>query len=202
MNDDLEWKDNRIVVDGWSRTSNAKIFAGGDLTPARASVVDAIATGKRAALGIHLSVLGNLYDERLKAVTLGEGPSFSITAWFQRPEGWQPDKVAVPDDLTLMMMPPQTPQNLPESDPAERIRSNEEVVQGFSALSAIKEAERCLVCGTCVGCDRCLVFCPEGSVIPPEEPGGEYLYRDEYCKGCGVCASVCLRGVMETGGDQ
>ena len=202
MNDDLEWKDNRIVVDGWSRTSNAKIFAGGDLTPARASVVDAIATGKRAALGIHLSVLGNLYDERLKAVTLGEGPSFSITAWFQRPEGWQPDKVAVPDDLTLMMMPPQTPQNLPESDPAERICSNEEVVQGFSALSAIKEAERCLVCGTCVGCDRCLVFCPEGSVIPPEEPGGEYLYRDEYCKGCGVCASVCLRGVMETGGDQ
>ena len=179
MNDDLEWRDSRIVVDGWNRTSNAKRFAGGDLTPARASVVDAIATGKRAALGIHLSALGNLHDERLEAVTLGEGPGFSITAWFERPAGRQLNKVAVPDDLTLMMIPPQTPQDLPESDPAERIRSNEEVARGLSALPAIKEAERCLVCGTCIGCDRCLVFCPEGSVIPPEEPGGEYLYHDE-----------------------
>ena len=49
MTGDLRWKDSRIDVDGWCRTSNPKIFAGGDLTPARASVVDAISTGKRAA---------------------------------------------------------------------------------------------------------------------------------------------------------
>ena len=200
MSDDLQWRDNRIDVDGWNRTSNAKIFAGGDLTPARASVVDAIATGKRAALGIHLAVADNLDDETLKAVTLGGGPSFSITACFQRPEGWQPHKVASPDDLTLKMIPTQRPENLPEADAADRVRSNEEVAKGLSIESATKEAKRCLVCGTCVGCDRCLVFCPEGSVIPPEKPGGEYLYRDEFCKGCGVCASVCVRGVMETGG--
>jgi NADPH-dependent glutamate synthase beta subunit-like oxidoreductase len=197
---DLRWGGNRIEVDGWNRTSNAKIFAGGDLTPARASVVDAIATGKRAALGIHLSVAGNLDDETLKAVTLGGGPSFSITACFQRPEGWQPHRVASPDDLTLKMIPTQPPESLPVADAAHRIRSNVEVAKGLSIESATKEAKRCLVCGTCVGCDRCMVFCPEGSVIPPEEAGGEYRYRDEFCKGCGVCASVCLRGVMETGG--
>lgn len=200
--DDLRWEYNRIYVDGWNRTSNAKIFAGGDLTPARASVVDAIATGKRAALGIHLAIAGNLDDETLKAVTLGGGPSFSITACFQRPEGWQPGKVASPDDLTLKMIPRQTPESLPEADAAKRVRSNEVVAQGLSVESATKEAKRCLVCGTCVGCDRCLIFCPEGAVIPPEKPGDEYLYRDEFCKGCGVCASVCLRGVMETGGSK
>jgi NADPH-dependent glutamate synthase beta subunit-like oxidoreductase len=202
VSDDLRWEDNRIHVDSWNRTSHAKIFAGGDLTPARASVVDALASGKRAALGIHLTVAGHLDDETLKAVILGGGPSFSITACFQRPEGWRPDQVASPDDLTLKMVPTQKPEHLPEADAAERVRSNEEVAKGLSVESATKEAKRCLVCGTCVGCDRCLVFCPEGIVIPPEKPGGEYLYRDEFCKGCGVCASVCLRGVMETGGAQ
>lgn len=200
--DDLRWENNRVLVDGWNRTSHAKIFAGGDITPARASVVDAIATGKQAALGIHLAVAGDLDGGALKAVTLGGGPSFSITAFFQRPQGWQPDKVARPGDLTLRMIPFQNPESLPEADAAERVRSNEEVAKGLSVESATREAKRCLVCGTCIGCDRCLVFCPEGSVIPPAEPGGEYLYRDEFCKGCGVCASVCLRGVMETGGAQ
>ena len=202
MTGDLRWKDSRIDVDGWCRTSNPKIFAGGDLTPARASAVDAISTGKRAALGIHLSVAGNLDDETLKAVTLGGGASFSITACFQRSKDWQPEKVAVPSDLTLKMISSQKPEDLPEADAAERVRTNEEVAKGLSFESARKEASRCLVCGTCVGCDRCLVFCPDGAVVPPEEVGGEYLYREEFCKGCGVCASVCLRGVMEMGGNQ
>jgi NADPH-dependent glutamate synthase beta subunit-like oxidoreductase len=200
MSDDLRWEDNRIYVDDWNRTSNTKIFAGGDLTPARASVVDAIATGKRAALGIHLTTVGNLDEETLKEVTLGNGPSFSITACFQRPEGWHPAEIASPDEITLRMIPTQEPESLPEADAVERVRTNEEVAQGLSIESATKEAKRCLVCGTCVGCDRCLIFCPEGIVIPPEKAGGEYLYRNEFCKGCGVCASVCLRGVMETGG--
>ena len=202
MTGDLLWKDSRIDVDGWCRTSNPKIFAGGDLTPARASVVDAISTGKRAALGIHLTVAGNLDDETLKAVTLGGGPSFSITACFQRPEGWSPEHVAQPSDLTLKMIPLQESEHLSEADAVERVRTNEEVAKGLTAESAAKEASRCLVCGTCVGCDRCLVFCPDGCIIPPEKAGGEYLYREEFCKGCGVCASVCLRGVMEMGGTQ
>jgi NADPH-dependent glutamate synthase beta subunit-like oxidoreductase len=202
MSGDLKWEKNRIHVDGWNRTSMPKIFAGGDLTPARASVVDAIASGKRAALGIHLTVTAGLDDEILRLATLGEGPGFSITACFQRPEGWQPSKVAIPSELTLMMIPTQQPERLPEADPAERVRTHEEVAKGLSMSTAAKEAERCLLCGSCVGCDRCLIFCPEGSVIPPEKPGGEYFYRDEFCKGCGVCASVCLRGVMETGGTQ
>jgi Pyruvate/2-oxoacid:ferredoxin oxidoreductase delta subunit len=99
------------------------------------------------------------------------------------------------------MTPAQPPEHLPEADAKARVRSGGEVSQGLDPETAAKEAARCLVCGTCIGCNRCLVFCPEGAVIPPEKSGDEYLYRNEFCKGCGVCASVCLRGVMEPGED-
>jgi NADPH-dependent glutamate synthase beta subunit-like oxidoreductase len=198
----LRWEADHIWVDAWHRTSQSGIFAGGDVTPAKASVVDAMATGKRAALGIHLTVAGRLNDTALKAVTLGSGPAFSITACFQGPENRLLDQVAVPDKLTMYMTPFQPPETLPEADAGERVRTGGEVTRGLSAETAVKEAARCLVCGTCVGCNRCLTFCPEGAVIPPENPGDEYLYRNEFCKGCGVCASVCLRGVMEPGGDR
>ena len=64
--------------------------------------------------------------------------------------------------------------------PAQQRDLHTEQEQTMSAEQAKKEAERCLVCGTCVGCNRCLVFCPEGAVMPPEEPGGEYMYRNEF----------------------
>ncbi len=83
---ELRWEKGRIWVDGWGRTSRSGLFAGGDLTPARASVVDAIATGKRAALGIHLSLTGKPDEDALQAVTLGPGSAFSLAAWVERPE--------------------------------------------------------------------------------------------------------------------
>lgn len=202
LNSHLHWESGRIWVDSWNRTSETKIFAGGDVTPAKASVVDAMATGKRAAFGIHLGVTGQMSDADMSTVSLGSGAAFSLTAWFQRPPNWKPDRLAVPDRLTLCMQPQHPPEALMEVDASERVRTGEETTPGFTADVAAKEAGRCLVCGTCVGCNRCMVFCPEGAVIPPEEPGGEYLYRDEYCKGCCTCASVCLRGVMEPGEDR
>ena len=201
QNSALQWEAGRIRVDAWQRTSRAKIFAGGDMTPAKASVVNAMATGKRAALGIHLTVLGRLNDDVAKSIILGAGPAFSLSAFFQQPENWRPDVVATPDRITLCMAPQQPPEALPETDAAPSVRNDVEAAKGYSSATARREAGRCLVCGTCVGCDRCLIFCPEGAVIPPEKPGGEYMYRSEFCKGCGVCASVCLRGVMEPGGE-
>jgi heterodisulfide reductase subunit A len=199
---ELRWENGRVWVDGWGCTSQSGFFAGGDLIPAKASVVDAVATGKRAALGIHLSLTGNLSEDALQAVTLGPGPAFSLAAWIERPEGWLPNKVARPDSHTLLFTPHKSPLTIPEADPAERVRSGVEVTQGLSTSQASEEAERCLQCGTCVGCDRCLTFCPEGAVIPPDRKGEAYTVRDEYCKGCSICASVCVRGVMEPGGDQ
>ena len=196
---ELRWEKGRIWVDGWGRTSRPGLFAGGDLIPARASVVDAIATGKRAALGIHLSLSGKFDENALQSVSLGPGTAISLAAWFERPRGWAPRKVACPDATTLLFTPQKPPRELPEADPSDRVRTGEEVSQGLPAGQAAVEADRCLSCGTCVGCDRCLTFCPEGAVIPPQSEGSAYGVRDEYCKGCGICASVCVRGVMEPG---
>ncbi|MCJ7830762.1 MAG: FAD-dependent oxidoreductase, partial [Desulfobacterales bacterium] len=198
----LRWKEGRVWVDGWNRTSQPKLYAGGDLAPTRASVVDALSTGKRAALGIHLSVAGYLNEEALQAVTLGTGPAFSLTAFFKRPEGWQPNRIACPDPLTLSFAEPQTPVKQPEADPQERVRSGNEVSLGLTESQAIEEAGRCLCCGTCTGCDRCLTFCPEGVIVPPDKTGEAYRVNNDYCKGCSICASVCVRGVMEEGGAQ
>ena len=55
-------------------------------------------------------------------------------------------------------------------------------------------AEICFNCGTCVDCDTCLVFCPDLAIYCRE---GDYLVRTEYCKGCGICAEECPRGVIE-----
>ena len=197
---DLRWEQGRVWIDGWGCTSKPGLFAGGDLTPARASVVDAIAAGKRAALGIHLSLTDSLKDDALQVIMLGPGPAFSIAALVEYPPEGLPHQIARPDANTLLFAPPKYPRPLPEEDPAERVSSDVEVVKGLSASEASAEADRCLCCGTCVGCDRCLTFCPEGAVIPPDRIGDDYTVRDEYCKGCSICASVCLRGVMEPGG--
>lgn len=41
----------------------------------------------------------------------------------------------------------------------------------------------------CVHCMMCWLYCPDNSIIVKDEKmmGIDY----EYCKGCGVCASVC-----------
>ncbi len=61
------------------------------------------------------------------------------------------------------------------------------------APSAVKEANRCFVCGTCTLCGNCWLFCPDSSVIKVE---GEFQFNYDYCKGCGICAEECPRAAI------
>ena len=63
---------------------------------------------------------------------------------------------------------------------------------GYPAAAA--EAGRCLSCGVCNECDRCLQYCPEGIML--HRGNGTYEFNYDYCKGCGICASQCPRGVV------
>lgn len=55
----LELDNGRVVVDpATMRTSNPRYFAGGDCVNGGGEVVDAVAHGKRAALGIHQALVG------------------------------------------------------------------------------------------------------------------------------------------------
>ena len=74
--------------------------------------------------------------------------------------------------------------------PFEERRSFDEVHQG---LETIEEAKRCLSCGVCNQCDRCVTYCPDG-VLRRED--GDIIFDYDYCKGCGVCVSECSRAVI------
>jgi Pyruvate/2-oxoacid:ferredoxin oxidoreductase delta subunit len=73
----------------------------------------------------------------------------------------------------------------------ERRRHGFEEVHG--GLEGIEEATRCLSCGVCNDCDRCVTYCPDGVL---RRQGGELVFDYDYCKGCGVCASECSRAVI------
>lgn len=61
--------------------------------------------------------------------------------------------------------------------------------------SVLQEAEFCLSCGTCNLCLQCVQFCPDASIGLDEE-GTAVTVDLDHCKGCGICAYECPRGVI------
>jgi Pyruvate/2-oxoacid:ferredoxin oxidoreductase delta subunit len=60
---------------------------------------------------------------------------------------------------------------------------------------ALQEVERCLSCGTCNLCLQCVSFCPDASIWLDENKTAVTVDLD-HCKGCGICAYECSRGVI------
>ncbi|MBN1106790.1 MAG: FAD-dependent oxidoreductase [Deltaproteobacteria bacterium] len=172
------------------------IYAGGDAVRYPGSVAEAIGAGKRAALAIHLATLGMPFHEFHGKVAMGSGPSFSIQALFRPRRGWDPRVVVRFRDLEPLFLRYRQRTELRRLEAGERGRGFQEIVSGLYPDEALSEAGRCFYCGTCTGCDRCYLFCPEVSILPPGEEPQTYEADPDYCKGCGVCAAVCPRGVM------
>lgn len=174
------------------------VYAGGDLVRAPGSVVDAVGAGKRAALAMHLGILGKPFEEAEGRVVMGGGSAFSIDALFRDRPNWSPGRVVRFEDLEPLYLDEHPRRELLRVGPEER-RDFREINLSLTRDETTELAGRCFFCGTCTGCDRCYLFCPENSILPP---GGEqrgYQADDAYCKGCAACASVCPRGVMEMG---
>jgi len=60
---------------------------------------------------------------------------------------------------------------------------------------AMQEGSRCLSCGTCNLCLQCVSYCPDASIRPDGEKNIVAVDLD-HCKGCGICAHECQRGVI------
>jgi Pyruvate/2-oxoacid:ferredoxin oxidoreductase delta subunit len=71
----------------------------------------------------------------------------------------------------------------------------EEVVLGLDGRGAVREALRCLTCGSCTECDNCLTFCPDAAVHH-DARSGTYSVDALHCKGCGICVAECPRGAI------
>ena len=166
-----ELSTNRIAVSKGQSTSLDGVFACGDVAAGPiGTVVDAIATGKQAALDVH-AFLG--------------GETTGI-------ENREPVQYS---DLNLNYFLKEKRPDVPHLPFSEAIQSFAEVNDGLSTDVARKEAERCFSCGTCISCDLCLIFCPDVAIHPGTN-GALYDIDYDFCKGCGVCVAECPRDAM------
>jgi NADPH-dependent glutamate synthase beta subunit-like oxidoreductase len=145
------------------------VFLGGDAGSGPSTVVEAIAAGHAAASQI-MHFLG-----------VKPPPATRPAARFD---------VAALNHAHFDSAPRLRPPSLP---PSERVRDFAEIVRTVGEAEAVAEAGRCLSCGVCNLCGACWAFCPEAAM----HIGGErYTVDLDYCKGCGICAEECPRGVI------
>jgi NADPH-dependent glutamate synthase beta subunit-like oxidoreductase len=219
----LDGNSGRVYVNEFGMTRIGGIYAGGDLIRQRPAVVDAIASGKKAALAMHLQASGGIGEEILSMLQLGAGTSLSFQSYMDYVgetvktqniaslhttegltalQGQPPDlkKVAQFSQLNTLLYRKTSP-HFGEKIPAKLRRENfEEVNKGLDIPSALEEAKRCFNCGKCTRCDLCFLLCPDISIIKAGNDG--YSVKTDYCKGCGICATSCPRQVIEMGGGQ
>lgn len=179
------------VVSGTLATSRDGVFAGGDAVSGPASIIEAIASGRQAAISIDCYLGGK-----------GSIEEVLVT----------PQKVAA----YRLGLPIVNRVTIPTRPVNERLRDFSEVELNLDEQSAIEEAKRCLWCDLpirieadkCAGCRTCQVRC---SVINRGEfnPFKSYItitrdhairttalqFSDE-CQNCGLCIAVCNYGAL------
>ncbi|MBW1801369.1 MAG: hypothetical protein JRJ85_11660 [Deltaproteobacteria bacterium] len=169
------------------------------MTSGPGSVVEALGTGKRAALAMHLYATGQSFDGFIGKTSLGNSRTFSIHALFHEKPDWDFNRVVTFEDMETLFLEHRPKMILPRLEPEQRKEGFERIDLSLSEAEGITEAGRCFYCGVCTGCDRCFLYCPELCIAPPEEGLSTYRADSEFCKGCAVCAAVCTRGVMGMG---
>jgi NADPH-dependent glutamate synthase beta subunit-like oxidoreductase len=175
------------------------LYVGGDVLGTPGSVAAAVGAGKRAALSMHLYLNPSAYNQDASSTALGKGAGFSIEEFFNPRPSWDPKTVVTFEEIDPLYLQHQGPLAQPRLDPQQRLNGFAEINLGFNTDMAPVEASRCFFCGTCVGCERCLLLCPDLSIHSIEGRTFMFQPHDEYCKGCGTCAAVCNRGVMKFG---
>lgn len=129
-------------------TSRAGVFAAGDTTSGTAFVIEAVASGHKAAENIHKYLRG----ERLESRRHPELPVVRLS----------PTEVAARIGKGEIVVKPRVRMKALEA--ASRRRSFEEVNLGYTAEEARDEAARCLQCGVCSECLSCYYKCAAGAI--------------------------------------
>ena len=167
-------------------THQPRVFAVGDAVTGPATVVEAIAGGKKAARAIHRYFEGFPQPKIPYAPTRRRRMDF-----FQVP-------AALKADLKRVQMPLL-------GNERRRI-TFQQVRLGLDATQADNESRRCLRCDVCIRCGRCVEICRDKMGINAlqlgymnfDHPGPTDLkITAERCIACGACATNCPTGAMQ-----
>ena len=172
FSDHLETEWNLISSKGeFGETSNDKLFAGGDIVTGAASVVEAIAAGRKSA-------------ERIgRFLSKEEEPIIT------------PPNVVGIDDMNTAYFSRVDQNRVPRIPAAEIKGSFREIRTGYADQLLHSEADRCFSCGVCNYCDNCWIFCPDTAIKRNKD---DYEIDLDYCKGCLVCVEECPRSAFST----
>ena len=126
------------------QTSVPGIFAGGDNASGPASVIDAVAAGKRVAESIERflkgkDLLGGRFEDSLRPIPPAFMPMLDKLEKKSRPQA-------------------------EELSPVVRLNNFDEVEKGLTEEQALAEAERCLNCALCSECNRCVETCKQHAI--------------------------------------
>lgn len=154
-------------------TTRHGVFASGEVVTGPGAAVNALASGKRAAIAIG-KFLGLPVD-------FPEEPS---------PVAELPAEVA-----ELIKKSPR--RRMPAVEPDERLSDFKEVELGLSEVDARCEASRCLLCASgakfsqlkCIACLTCVRVCPYGA--PWADKDGLGALDPLRCQACGICFTQC-----------
>ncbi len=146
------------------------VFAGGDAVTGAATVVQAMAAGRKAAISIDRYLKGEPLDTDREGEAVFES-KLIVDTWGVAPEA----------RLNMPALPVQ-----------QRRGNFKEVELGLTKEQAIQEAKRCLSCDCKICID--LLGCP--AVIMEN---GKAAIDATQCPGCGVCAQVCPHDAIKPG---
>lgn len=169
-------------------TKIPSVFAGGDVVTGPASIIEAVAAGKKAAKSIDLFLTGRDFRKDREE-------KIEETTWIKNNASIRKKKSKY-----------EVGEEQPRTDLEQTLDRMEKVER-----EARWEACRCLDCGPCesclgntdlcdadkavvdsdlcIGCNVCAVVCPFDAVKKDDDNIAE-VDRD-LCKGCGICAARC-----------
>ncbi len=191
----IERDGSLVKVDHLGRTSMAGIYAGGDATMARRSVVEAIGSGKRAALGIDVFLKGGDEWQIVNGVKKGKDGAISMGSHLAGDYAAKNGNPVLFTDLNVNYFVESPREQVSQLDRAVRTSNFNEVNLGLSREAAMAEAKRCFQCGNCNLCENCYIFCPDVAITFDEKMSSFAIDRG-VCKECGICITECPRNAV------